>query len=733
MIDRVKAFIFFLCVLVFAADTRAANLSDSLMPIEKEWLMVHAGEIFYTPNPSWPPYDYIEAGIHKGIVSDYMDLIEAKLGVKFGRKHFSNWDEILQALKAGEADFNGSMQSSKEQEEFMVFTDSYAKVPLVALVRDNFTGDFQENLNAYRCMSVNSYASNHFIKNEYGIQDLKSCDDDLQGLLAVSFGSTDVFFTDVAVATYYLEKYSINNLKILFELPIAWNLRFGFTKKNEGLRDVFQKILMTIPSDEKDRIYRRHIFKQPVISSLSFWDKYYRVVYVLIGSAFILLISFLLIYYRLRQMVRKKTALLENELKKNKEASLMIKANERRLESLVQLSQYTPESINDLWAKVLTHAIELSESHAGFVFQNKEKMKAMELLCEKGSNRYPSIPRIVFIDANPALVEILEKNQPHILEYTEKNKSDFPFLFDSKNEMEIEYLLTPIYRDSNEVLLMGLFGRKSGYTDIEKTQSVLLFESAYTMIRNYSLQEQLFDAKKAAEASESFKSVFLANVGHDIKTPLNSIMGFADLLMNDHPSNSNVHKYASVIYRSSGHLRDMVQDLLTLSAIQSGKSSLQNSEVGIREMVDELSELFEYQSKNTKVKYSVYISENIPDIILIDEGKLRQILQNLIGNAFKFTEDGSVKLSVEFNGIEIIFSVSDTGIGIQHDRQSMIFDRYTQADDNIVKTFGGSGLGLAIVKSYSELMGGRLWLESEPGYGSTFSFAVKVNEKQVSS
>lgn len=722
-------FIISICFRLFFPLSIVAQSDTLLTDLEKMWLQENAHKIVFAPNPSWPPYDYMEAGIHKGIVADFMELIEQRLGVHFKRAYYTTWDELYIALKSGEVDFNGSIQQTFDRSNFLVFTNVYTSVPMIALVRDNFTGEFVADPTAYRCMSVKSYAYNESILKEYGLRELQFCDDDLQGLLSLSFGTTDVFFTDIAVATYYINRYSINNLRILFELPYSWELRFGFTKKNEGLRNVFQKILDEIPQEKKLEIYKKHFIREQNIESISFLDKYNEYFRLILFPALAVILTVVLVIFRLRRIVNIKTKALKEELEKNKEASGIIKSNERRLDALLQLSQLLPQSANDYWEKALGFAISLSESKAGFIYSVNPRMSALELICSKIEIGYNiDFARVVFVESDLILQTYIAERKAEMGQFSKNTFTELKLLDSIRLDSDLFWLTVPVQHGNEDVMIIGLCGRESSYQNNEIQQSKLLMESAFNLVVNYQLQNQIVQAKRKAEESESFKSVFMANVGHDIKTPLNSIMGFADILMHDSLPDSTTYKYASIIYKSSGQLQEMVQDLLTLSSIQSGKEDVQFSNFEIRELLEEMKDLFAFQSKLKKVDLTISIDNNVPVNLYSDEGKIRQILHNLMGNAFKFTEAGNVQIIVSNVINELVFTVSDTGSGIPIEKQERIFDRFSQADESIVKNYGGTGLGLAIVKSYVELLGGRLWLESEPGFGSTFGFTVPLKK-----
>jgi signal transduction histidine kinase/CheY-like chemotaxis protein/HPt (histidine-containing phosphotransfer) domain-containing protein len=240
-------------------------------------------------------------------------------------------------------------------------------------------------------------------------------------------------------------------------------------------------------------------------------------------------------------------------------------------------------------------------------------------------------------------------------------------------------------------------------------------------------EEELREAKEAAEEASRLKSRFLSNVSHEIRTPLNGIMGFAEAIL--HSTSLEAAKQQSqVILRESNVLLMLVNDLLDLVKIESGKLVLERVPVDLGQILRELSQSAGMQARAKGLNFVATIAIDVPGRILSDPLRLRQILLNLVSNAIKFTERGKVHVSVERVGDDsrpsVRISVRDTGIGLPADKQQVIFESFTQADVSTTRKYGGSGLGLAIVRQLAGLLGGEVGLESEVGKGSTFWFVI---------
>ena len=241
--------------------------------------------------------------------------------------------------------------------------------------------------------------------------------------------------------------------------------------------------------------------------------------------------------------------------------------------------------------------------------------------------------------------------------------------------------------------------------------------------------ENAIKAKEYAEAASRAKSEFLANMSHEIRTPLNGIIGFSDLLKNTELE-AIQKNYMSTINESAHSLMAIINDILDFSKIESGKLELYVKKYDLSELIQQVIELVKFDSNIKKIDLQLIIGSNVPKYVWTDSVRLKQILINLLGNAIKFTERGSVTLSIaniqsiNSNETKIRFSVKDTGIGIKKDYQKEIFNAFSQGDNSTTRRFGGTGLGLSISNQLLSLMDSKLILESEYGVGSDFYFDV---------
>jgi signal transduction histidine kinase len=249
---------------------------------------------------------------------------------------------------------------------------------------------------------------------------------------------------------------------------------------------------------------------------------------------------------------------------------------------------------------------------------------------------------------------------------------------------------------------------------------------------------ELIKAKEHAEESDRLKSAFLQNMSHEIRTPMNAIMGFSDLLVENHGNKENLEKFSQIISHSCSDLLEIINDILDISKIESGQLVVHNEDFDINHLFSELNSFFTEQQirlgkhhLNLRFKFD---GDQFHSMVKTDKVKLKQILINLIGNAFKFTTHGSIEYGCRPQNDSLLFYVSDTGIGIPHDKQEKVFERFTQLHNPSLKNTGGTGLGLSIARGLVNLLGGKIWLVSEvedhlngKQGGTTFYFTIRYN------
>ena len=304
----------------------------------------------------------------------------------------------------------------------------------------------------------------------------------------------------------------------------------------------------------------------------------------------------------------------------------------------------------------------------------------------------------------------------------------------------------------NALVLLGIFMYIMRQNK-ENTRLILAKETSEAELRGKQaelgerivLQEKLIqqshalsDALTAAEEANKAKTIFLSNMSHEIRTPMNAIIGLDNIALNDPETTPKIKDYLTKIRDSAHHLLDLINDILDMSRIESGRMTLKNEEFSFSDLIKSINTLFSGQCQEKGVDYQCHINGHIDDYYIGDNMKLRQVLINILGNAVKFTPSGG-KVDVEVERIACLddkstlrFMIKDTGIGMSKDFLPHIFDAFAQEDSSTTNKYGSSGLGLAITKNIVELMNGNIQVESEKGKGTTFTVTVTLMNSKLS-
>ena len=263
----------------------------------------------------------------------------------------------------------------------------------------------------------------------------------------------------------------------------------------------------------------------------------------------------------------------------------------------------------------------------------------------------------------------------------------------------------------------------------QEGQVVRWFGTNTDITERIEAEEALQRGKEAAEAANVAKSQFLANMSHELRTPMNAILGMIDVAL-PKATDPTVQDCLQTVKGSADLLLTLLNDLLDSARIESGKLELESAPFSLRRMLDQITRVLAVRASENGLCFYCRMPEEMPDAVVGDRMRLQQVLLNLAGNAIKFTEQGEVEISVRALSQDgegcLEFAVRDTGIGIPPSAQERLFQSFAQADASMARRFGGTGLGLSICKSLVEMMGGRIWVESEPGKGSTFRFTVRL-------
>jgi len=347
---------------------------------------------------------------------------------------------------------------------------------------------------------------------------------------------------------------------------------------------------------------------------------------------------------------------------------------------------------------------------AGLLIRDKDYDDLVENI---DINKYVSSWQILHLDGTPYKAD--EVPLARAVLYGETNSKEFLIRRDDNKDRHVWANAAPVINESGV-----------------QTHAIVLFLDV-TDLKN--VEKDLIIAKEKAEESDRLKSAFLANMSHEIRTPMNGILGFAELLKEPDLTGDQQIKFIDIIQKGGARMLNIINDIVDISKIESNLVKMSTSETDINKSIEYIHAFFklEAQQKEIKLDYTAPLPTGEANVI-IDREKIYAILTNLVKNAIKFTDKGSIELGYTKKDNYLEFYVKDTGIGIPNDRQGAIFERFIQSDIEDKHAYQGAGLGLAISKAYIEMMNGKIWVESEFGKGSTFYFTipyiVKAIEKQ---
>jgi len=411
-----------------------------------------------------------------------------------------------------------------------------------------------------------------------------------------------------------------------------------------------------------------------------------------------------------------------------KRAEHKIVKNNERLESLLRIAQHESESTQELLNFALVEAIKLTESEIGYIYFYDENTKLftlnawspsvlMECAVQNPSTQFE-------LDKTGCWGDVVRQRKPIMMnDYNPSN----PLVKGTPEGHVIlrKFLSIPVYSLSNIVAVVGVANKEDDYDNSDVYQLTLLMNSTWRSVEKFRMVEDLIKAKEKAQESDRLKSAFMANMSHEVRTPLNGIMGFSEMISQEETSNDDRRNYAKIIADCGHQLVSILDNILDISKIAVGQMDIHEEVLNVNDLVNEMFMLFE--SKMAEKKLLFRCNKSLSDSscnVSTDKNKLWQILMNLLTNALKFTKSGSITFGYSLENDFLHFYVEDTGIGIKPENHELIFDRFRQVDFDLTRNYGGTGLGLSITKSLVQLLGGKVWLKSNLGEGSTFYISI---------
>jgi two-component system, NarL family, sensor histidine kinase EvgS len=654
-------------------QANALNLNST----EKNWLADHP-IVRFTGDPNWLPYEaFDKKGQYIGMVADYLKLLEKKLPIKFDIVPSRSWDESIAKITRNELDILSETIDSDLRSQLQ-FTQAYLSSPVVIVMREK--EDYVDTINQIknrRIAVVKNYGYNPTIFRGYPDINFSEVDTVQKGLTAVSTGEIDALLCTLAHASYYIGNQGINNVRIVGKTEFMTNLGFGIRKDFAQLAPILNRALNSITEIEK-RDISDNWGKDRFITKTD-----YLLISRIVGGFLLLLLLTFFWNRRLTKEINRRKLSEEQVIKLNQRLALAT--------NLVSLG---------VWE------LDLEGDQPRFSYDDK----VHEIYNDSEKQQ---------ITWDEWVTTYLHPDDTDLL------KQSLAKLNSQGGQLHLEYR---IVRPDGEIrtIYCGCFGTK------RKDKLVKITGVNWDITARKKIEHDLEKAKKQAEKATLAKSQFLANMSHEIRTPLNAIIGFTDLL-NEQVKDSKLLSFVKTIQTAGHNLLVLINDILDLSKIEAGKLRIEKGICNPHTLFTELGQIFMMTIRERNLDFVLDIDPKIPDNLILDATRLRQILLNLIGNAVKFTnEGGHICLRARAlnedsirSKLDLSIEVEDTGIGISNDQQELIFKDFEQLEGQDVRKYGGTGLGLAISKRLTELMGGEISLASQLGLGSTFTIHLK--------
>lgn len=398
-----------------------------------------------------------------------------------------------------------------------------------------------------------------------------------------------------------------------------------------------------------------------------------------------------------------------------------VRVSEARLQSLFALTQMEAASIEDLLTHAAVEACRLTDSSLGCVLLRGETGGKLHLLA--ASDKEGCRTADTKGQGECAAVEA----------WAGTHGADGPRVFSGQGPLAArgQVLYVPVTAGGDAAAVLVLAGKREAYGETDVQLGTLLLSAAWRMVARRRDAAALLAAKEAAEQASRAKSEFLANMSHELRTPLNGIHGMAQLLAATTLSPEQ-REYVDAALASCRRLTRLLGDILDLSRVESGKLDFVAESFRLADLLDAVATAFEPACREAGLAWSIDIHPDTPATLHGDEGRVRQILFNLIGNAVKFTQTGRVGLEVWAGPVNtagegsVLFTVADTGVGIPSEELEAVFEAFHQVESSLTRRFQGAGLGLAIVRRLVELMGGAIVMESEEGKGTRVTCALPL-------
>ena len=672
---------------IAVSDTNKNILSPNL----QSWLSHHKQSIRFAPSPNYPPVGFVtEDNLFKGITADYLRLLEKNLNFQFKIVFCKTWNEIIQKAKKKEIDVIGNIQATPEREKFLNFTQAYVTIPNAIIVRN----DAREKLTlpmmkGMKVAIVKGYATLDYVAEKHKDILIKTVFDNSQGLQMVSFGRADAMITDLGVASYYIRKQGITNLRIAGKISFDWNLAFASRKDWPELNQILVSGLKSIDLGTRQQIFHKWIH----LSSNSIQWKWF-----IVGLFIVVIIVFMILIwvFSLKRLVNLQTAQLASELQERTKIESKLRERESFLTILLNAIPI-PVFYKDISGKYL------GCNPAFEQFWGLPKQHIIGKTVFDIANSEDDAKKFSQMD-----LEAIQNGKMHQFQGEVKTVN---------GELRSIIFDKAVFKDE-QGNINGLIGVILDITELKKAE-----------IAKKKIEVQFYQAQKMQSIGR-----LASGVAHDMNNLLAPMLGNCEILIDSEMSNRN-KELLEIIMKAGIRARNLVRQLLAFS----NKQPLEFKVIDINSLIRDFEKLLR---RTIREDIAIHIKLSEKDLFTKgDAGQIEQILMNLAVNAQDAMPDGGfitietsrstlgdddlLKKQYMPSGDYISIIVSDSGSGIDKKTLEFIFEPFFTTKD-----YGkGTGLGLSTVYGIARQHGGGVWVYSEVNIGSTFKVLLPLTKE----